>query len=168
MTADAHANLDSVGGAPKRATYQDVLDAPENVVAELIGGVLHTHARPRRRHAAFATGLGALLYAEYQERLGRRGGWVVVFEPELHLADDVLVPDVAAWRLERYDTDHDHDATGHTVAPDWVCEVLSPSTARIDRVVKLPIYARAGVSWAWLADPIQRTLEVYRRAAPLW
>jgi Uma2 family endonuclease len=168
MSAGPNAILDPVSGAPKRATYQDVLDAPEHVVAELIDGVLYTQARPRRRHSTVATGLGALLYGEYQDGLGRRGGWIFLDEPELHLGDDVLVPDVAAWRTERYDHDHDPDTIGHTVPPDWVCEVLSPSTARLDRGVKLPLYARAGMTWAWLADPAQRTLEVYRRAEPLW
>ena len=161
------ATLDPVAPAPKRATYQDVLDAPEEVVAELIGGELHTHARPRLRHAQFASVLGALLMGEYQQRHGRAGGWRFVFEPELHLGEDVLVPDLAAWRDERFPAD-ELDAIGVSSAPDWICEVLSPSTVRTDRALKLPRYARAGVEWAWLADPAARMLEIYRRADPLW
>lgn len=84
---------------------------------------------------------------------------MILGEPELHLlADDIVVSDVAGWRRERMAKVP--NAPFFTVAPDWVCEVLSPSTSRLDRVSKLPIYARAGVGHAWLVDPLARTLEV--------
>jgi Uma2 family endonuclease len=54
------------------------------------------------------------------------------------------------------------DARGMRGAPDWIAEVLSPGTARHDRLVKLPVYERAGVREVWLVDPIDRTLTLYR------
>lgn len=168
MNTQGHgATVDRVGDSAKPATYQDVLDAPENVVAELIDGVLYTQARPRKRHARFASRLGVFLGAELEDGLGRAGGWIFLDEPELHLGQDIVVPDIGGWRVERYPFE-DPDEVGITVPPDWICEVLSPSTMRKDRALKLPLYARAGVQWAWLADPGERTLEVYRRAEPLW
>jgi Uma2 family endonuclease len=105
------------------------------------------------------------LGSPFQRGRGGPGGWVILDEPELHLGADILVPDLAAWRAERFP-----GAGGAflTCAPDWVCEVLSPGTQRIDRVRKMPIYAREGVGHVWLVDPIEQTLEVYRRAEPLW
>jgi|SRR5688572_4477813 len=163
---EAGATIATMSSEPKRATYQDVLDAPEHTVAELIDGALYTHARPRLRHAISSSRLGAVLAADLDAKIGRVGGWIVLDEPELHLGGDVLVPDLAAWRIERFP--EDGDEVGIAVSPDWVCEVLSPSTTTHDRLRKLPKYATAGVAWVWLVDPIARTLEVYRRADPLW
>lgn len=87
-------------------------------------------------------------------------------EPELHLGDDIVVPDLGGWRRERLPTIANEPY--FTLAPDWICEVLSPSTARIDRSDKLTIYAREGVSHVWLVDPLQRTLEVLRREGEKW
>ncbi len=87
-------------------------------------------------------------------------------KPEVHLCDDVLVPDLAGWRRERMPELPESAAC--TLAPDWVCEVLSPSTQSIDRVSKMNIYARAGVPHAWLIDPNAQTLEVYKLAGELW
>jgi Uma2 family endonuclease len=81
-------------------------------------------------------------------------------EPELHLGDDVLVPDLGGWRRKRLPDFP--DVAWFEQAPDWVCEVVSPSTVRIDRVKKLRIYARDGVEHVWLVDPAARTLEVLR------
>jgi Uma2 family endonuclease len=87
-------------------------------------------------------------------------------EPEVHLAADILVPDWAGWRRERMNAIP--KGAYFELAPDWVCEILSPSTARIDRVRKLPVYAREGVKHAWLIDPRARTLEVFRLEAGRW
>jgi Uma2 family endonuclease len=146
--------------APGRATYQDVLDAPEGLVAELLGGTLYTHARPAVPHATAASVLGMDIGSPFHRGRGGPGGWWIYYEPELHLGSDVLVPDIAGWRRERMPVAQ----TGPylELPPDWVCEVLSPSTLRVDRVLKLPIYARAGVPFVWLVDPIAQTLEVYR------
>lgn len=148
--------------APRPATYQDVLDAPEGLVAELLGGVLHTHPRPAFPHATAASVLGMDIGGPFQRGRGGPGGWWIYDEPELHLGPDVVVPDLAGWRRERLPA----APTGpfQELAPDWVCEILSPSTLRVDRVLKLPIYARAGVPFVWFVDPVAQTLEVYRSA----
>lgn len=146
--------------ARKLATYQDVLDAPEHQVAELLDGVLYTSPRPASPHARAASKLGGALDGPFDSGRGGPGGWVLLDEPELHLAGDVVVPDLGGWRRERM-PEMPHEPF-FTLAPDWVCEVLSPSTARIDRVLKLPVYAAAGVRHVWLVDPLAQTLEVLR------
>jgi Uma2 family endonuclease len=94
------------------------------------------------------------------------GGWLILDEPELHMHGHILVPDLAGWRRERMPKMP--AAPFLELAPDWVCEVLSPSTEAEDRADKMPIYAHAGVSHAWLVDPIARTLEVFRREGERW
>jgi Uma2 family endonuclease len=91
---------------------------------------------------------------------GGPGGWWILDEPELHLGENVLVPDLAGWRRERMP--EQPKTPYYELAPDWVCEVLSPSTGRVDRVLKVPLYARARVSHAWLVNPAEQTLEVLR------
>jgi Uma2 family endonuclease len=102
----------------------------------------------------------------FDDGLGGPGGWSILAEPELHFGEDVVVPDLAAWRRERLSTvpDEPHLA----LAPDWVCEILSPSTERIDRSLKLSIYAREKISHAWLVNPEPRTLEVLRLEGEAW
>jgi Uma2 family endonuclease len=150
-----------MGDASKRrATYDDVLAAQEHVVAELIDGVLRTHPRPVSLHARAASRLGAELGGPFDVGRGGPGGWVLLDGPELHLHGDVLVPDLAGWRRTRMS--ELPDAAAFELAPDWVCEILSPSTAATDRAEKLPVYAREHVGHAWLVDPAARTLEVFR------
>ncbi|MEL6184369.1 MAG: Uma2 family endonuclease, partial [Myxococcota bacterium] len=142
------------------ATYADVLAAPEGKVAELLDGGLFLQPRPALPHGMAASALGALLLPPYQLGRGGPGGWWIIDEPELHLGDDVLVPDLAGWRravLPSFDT----SVAYVTTAPQWVCEVLSPSTSAKDRVLKLPKYGAAGVEHAWLLDPLSQTLEVF-------
>lgn len=148
----------------KGATYQDVIDAPENMVAEVLDGELHLQPRPRWRHTRAASALGASLHGAFDDGGHGPGGWVVLDEPELHLGrrPDILVPDVAAWREERFPVETEEDVPFWTVAPDWVCEVLSESTARVDRMKKVPIYAREGVAYVWLMDPRAQTIEVLK------
>ncbi len=152
----------SAGRPGKRATYQDVLDAPRHLVAEVIEGVLHTHPRPALLHAQAASVLGGDLITQFHRGRGGPGGWIILVEPELHLGPepDIVVPDLAGWRNERLP--RVPDAAFLSLAPDWVCEVLSRSTEGIDRSKKLPIYAREGVAHVWLLDPMVRTLEVFR------
>jgi Uma2 family endonuclease len=90
---------------------------------------------------------------------GGPGGWIILDEPELHLGEHVLVPDLAGWRRARL-PEVPREAF-LTLAPDWVCEVLSPSTALLDRRQKMRIYAEQSVSHVWLVDPVVRSLEVY-------
>jgi len=143
---------------PPRALYDELVALPENVIGEIIGGQLVTQARPAIPHAYAATNLSAELNGPFHRGRGGPGGWILLYEPELHLRADVLVPDLAGWRIERMPEVPETPAV--RLAPDWVCEVLSPSTAAIDRADKLPIYAREGVRHAWLLDPIGRALEV--------
>lgn len=151
-------------GAP--ATYEDLLAVPDHLVAEIVDGELHTSPRPAPRHADASSGLGGALRGPFDRGRGGPGGWRILFEPELHLGRDVLVPDLAGWRRERMPQVPDEAYI--SLVPDWVCEVLSPSTAALDRARKLPIYAREQVSHAWLVDPIARTLEVLRLEAGRW
>lgn len=148
------------------ATYDDLLQVPENLVAEILHGQLITHPRPAPRHARASSTLGGTLVNPFDLGHGGPGGWWVHDEPELHLDAQVLVPDLAGWRRERLPVLP--ETAWFELAPDWVCEVLSPSTARIDRVVKLPIYATAGVRHVWLIDPDLRTLEAYENHDGRW
>jgi len=146
--------------APRRADYNDVLNAPAHVIAEVIDGVLHTQPRPRTIHAQTATVLGEELGSPFRRGRGGPGGWILLDEPELHLGADIVVPDLAGWR--RSSLPELPDAAYLTVRPDWCCDVLSPSTQRNDRVLKLPLYRREGVGHVWLVDPEAKTLEVFR------
>jgi Uma2 family endonuclease len=152
--------------AEGQATYEDLMQVPLHLVAEILSGRLVTHPRPAPRHAVAGSSLGGELVGPFQKGRGGPGGWWILDGPELHLDADVLVPDIAGWRRERMPTMPETAWFG--IAPDWVCEILSPSTAREDRVVKMPIDARAGVSHLWLVDPDLRTLEVYSLESGRW
>lgn len=146
--------------AERPAAYDDLLALPDNVVGEILGGRLHTHPRPGPRHARAYSVLGGNLGGAYDWGAHGPGGWWILDEPEIHLGADILVPDLAGWRRERMP---ELPVTAwFELAPDWVCEILSPATARTDRAVKMPLYAREGVAHLWLVDPDAHTLEVYR------
>ena len=143
----------------KRATYQDVLDAPPNMVAEVVGGALYTHPRPAMPHAWAASGLGGTLSQPFNFGRGGPGGWWIVVEPELHLGEDIVVPDLAGWRRENMP---EYPVAAYcSQAPDWACEVLSPSTCALDKGPKQAIYAREGVAHLWFVDPDARTLAAF-------
>ncbi len=152
--------------ALRRATYEDLLKVPDHLVAELIDGELYTSPRPASRHARTSSVLGVKLGNSFDSGDGGPGGWWIIDEPELHLGGNAIVPDLAGWRRERMPVFP--DAAAFEVAPDWLCEVQSPSTARIDRVKKLPIYKEHGVQHVWLVDPVDRTLEVLRLENDRW
>jgi Uma2 family endonuclease len=124
----------------KRATYEDLRAVPDHLVAEIIEGELVVSPRPTLRHANAGTRLVGWLDGPFDRGRGGPGGWIILFEPELHFKGEVLVPDVAGWRRERMA--QVPDAAAIELAPDWVCEILSPKTAACDRASKLPIYAR--------------------------
>ena len=149
-----------------RATYQDVLDAPPHVVAEIVDGKLYTFPRPSPVHALANSGLGIRIGTPYHFGDGGPGGWWILGEPELHFADDILVPDIAGWRRERMPQLPTENY--FTLAPDWLCEVLSPSTRRLDRGRKQSIYAREGVRHLWLIDPIEHSLEAFELSNGAW
>jgi Uma2 family endonuclease len=148
------------------ATYQDVLDAPPGMIAELIRGALHLQPRPRPKHSRAITRLGSRLDGAFGDDADASGGWEILIEPELHLGAEVVVPDLAGWRRERLPTLPDE--VGITVAPDWVCEVLSPSTRTYDLTDKREVYAEHGVGWLWFVDPLARTLEVFALRDGAW
>jgi Uma2 family endonuclease len=152
--------------ARRRATYEDVLAAPDHLVAEVIDGTLYTSPRPATPHAAATSALGEELGPPFKRGRGGPGGWLIVDEPELHLGSDIVVPDLAGWRRERLPKLP--DAPFVTMSPDWVCEALSDRTAKIDRTDKMRVWAREGVGHVWLLDPRARTLEILRREGTRW
>ena len=148
--------------------YRQLETLPENLVGEIINGRLHTHPRPAGPHAIAASALGMDIGSAFHRGRGGPGGWWIIFEPEVHFVVDteVTVPDIAGWRRERLP----EIPRGHrfTVPPDWICEVLSPGTARTDRIDKMPLYASFGVEFLWLLDPLARTLEVFALRDGRW
>lgn len=139
------------------------------MVAEILEGELYATPRPASAHANAASGIAGDVRGPFHretDRPGRPGGWWVLFEPELHLGSDVVVPDVAGWRREKLPVLQ--NVAAFTQAPDWACEVVSPATVGADRVRKMPIYARESVGHLWLVDPLAKTLEVYRLEAGHW
>jgi Uma2 family endonuclease len=151
-----------------RATYADLEHTPEHMVAEIIGGELVLSPRPAPRHANAASVLGSDINGRFHgpPRPPEGGGWWILDESEIHLSGDAYVPDVAGWRRERLPKLP--ETAYFALAPDWVCEVLSPSTMRRDRMQKLPLYAHEGVAWAWLVDPIAHYVDVYRLDGAHW
>lgn len=158
MTAMTH------GPGTYRA-FRAVIDAlPHNLTGQVIAGRLVVLPRPAIPHAKVEGALDKLLGGPFQFGIGGPGGWWILPEPELSLGIDKdfdpVVPDLAGWRRDR--VPDLPDTASCAIVPDWVCEVLSPSTEDDDRGEKMPFYARAGVGHAWLADPLERTLEVFR------
>ena len=153
--------------AERRATYEDLCKVPAHQVAQIIHGQLVVLPRPAPKHALASSSLGEELVGPFHKgRGGGPGGWWILDEPELHLGAHVLVPDLAGWRREHMPALP--ETAFFTLPPDWLCEVLSPSTAQIDRVDKLPIFAEHGVGHVWLVDPEARTLEVFALDKGYW
>jgi Uma2 family endonuclease len=148
------------------ATYADLVAVPENFVAEILAGELYAFPRPALPHAHAASVLGMLLGGPFHFGVDGPGGWLILDEPELHFGTDVVVPDLAGWRRERMPAVP--DTAFATLAPDWLCEVMSPSTESIDRGKKLKIYAREGVGHVWLLNPVLHALEIWRLESRRW
>jgi Uma2 family endonuclease len=148
------------------ATYADLEKVPPHLVAEIIDGSLETHPRPVNRHSVSHFYLGAELAGPYTKGRGGPGGWVFYTEPQIHLGANVLVPDIAGWRRERV-LERRNDAY-FDLAPDWVCEILSPSTERIDRTRKRAIYAHNGVPYLWFLNPEERLIEAFELRGEIW
>ncbi len=149
----------------KSDLYEQLQALSENLTGEILNNQLHTMPRPSGRHALAETALVSGLYQSY----GRgSGGWWLLVEPEIHfrINAEVAVPDIAGWRRARLPTLP--ETPRFTVAPDWLCEILSPSTKNKDRGIKMPLYARYGVPFVWLVDPLEKTLEAYELIEQQW
>lgn len=146
--------------AKRHATYEDIVALPDHVVGEIVNGELHVSPRPALPHTSAASALGEELGPPFRRGRGGPGGWIILDEPEIHLGRDVVVPDLAGWRRER--VPELPDEPFFALAPDWACEVLSPSTRRFDRTRKLWVYARERVSHIWFVEPVEQLLEVLR------
>ncbi len=146
--------------ARRKATYEDLLAVPDHLVAEIIDGELVTSPRPGAPHARAASRLGMEVGGPFDRGRGGPGGWVILDEPELHFHDQVLVPDLAGWRRERMPALP--EGVAFELAPDWICEVISPSTARLDSHLQASHLRARGVRHLWFVDPVERLLEVFR------
>ena len=149
------------------ATYADVAALPPHLRGEIVGGQLYALPRPVSRHNHAMHLVGFQLTGPFGLGRGGPGGWWILPEEEVHLRGDVLVPDVSGWRKERLSA-LPEGTDRISVPPDWVCQVLSPSTEAYDRGPKMLTYGRHGVPWAWLVDPSLRTLEAYRNDGGSW
>jgi Uma2 family endonuclease len=147
--------------AKRLATYEDILALPPDCMGQVVDGQLHVQPRPALPHAGAASILGEELGPPFRRGRGGPGGWLILHEPELHLGADILVPDLAGWHRDRVPAEM-LAAPYAIVAPDWVCEVLSASTQRIDRGTKRVAYARENVTHLWFIDPEAKSLEILR------
>ena len=147
--------------------YAELEALPEHLTGEIISGRLYAQPRPASRHTLAESSLGGELYGPYHRGRGGPGGWWILVEPEIHFIRDteVLVPDLAGWRRERMPRLPNDQRI--EVVPDWVCEILSPSTAR-NRMTKMPVYAHYGVAYLWLVDPLAQTLEAFALREGRW
>jgi Uma2 family endonuclease len=153
-------------GSTKRATYADIEAAPENLVAEIIRGELMTHPRPSPRHGMAAAALSSVVGGPFQFGRDGPGGWIFIVEPEIRFGEDILVPDLAGWRVETFPGEPKQNYM--TARPDWLCEILSGSTEKRDRTLKMTIYGDAGVPHMWLIDPRLQVLEAFSLEANGW
>lgn len=154
--------------ARQSTLYESLKALPEGLTGEILNGRLYAWPRPSGAHINAGSALGAELLGPFQSGKGGPGGWWIQDEPEIHFVRnvEVVVPDLAGWRRERMP--YLPEDQRYEVVPDWVCEILSPSTAGDDRKVKMPLYAHYGVPYVWLIDPIERALEAYRLNLGAW
>ena len=150
----------------KPATYEDLYNIPETTIGEIINGELTVTPLPSPRHMSVVTRLSEEIGPPYRRGRGGPGGWAFLYETEVRLGEDIVVPDLANWRQERFPSKFEHNWI--PVAPDWICEVLSPGTFRHDKVKKMPLYAHYGVGYMWLIDPIVMTLDTLRLESGAW
>jgi Uma2 family endonuclease len=152
--------------AKKKATYEDLCGIPENTIGEIVDGELIVTPRPSRKHARSAFVLGNKIGSPYDLGEGGPGGWIFLIDPEIGLGEQIVVPDMAGWKRERFPFEEDHKWI--SAVPDWVCEILSPSTFRTDKVKKMPIYAHHGVGHIWLIEPVAMTMDAFALESGRW
>ena len=144
---------------PLDLLYQQLEQLPDNLTGEVINGQLHTSPRPAGPHGLVTSILGMDIGTAYHRGRNGPGGWWIIDEPECHLPmHDICVPDIAGRRRETM-PEIPQDQR-FTTAPDWICEVISPSTTNLDRTEKLPSYAQCGVEYLWLIDPLAKVAEI--------
>jgi Uma2 family endonuclease len=153
--------------AKEKSAYQDLYGLPENKIGEIIGGELYATPRPSPSHSNVESGLQTIIRGAYQYGWrGGPGGWIILFEPELRMGEDIVVPDLAGWRKERLP--RPPETNWIEIRPDWICEVLSPGTAKLDKNRKMPLYAEYSVPFLWLIDPSAKTLDVFTLSSQQW
>lgn len=146
--------------ARRLATYDDLLALPEDVKAELLAGEVHVQPGPLPGHARAQRALGRFVGGPFDDDRDGPEGWWIFTELDVRFGPhDVVRPDLSGWRRARLPDPW--RARPIDVVPDWVCEILSPSTERIDRVTKQRLYADHGVAHYWIVDPSERVLEAY-------
>ena len=157
---------DSDPPPPRPATRAELDELPDDVEGEIIKGRLHVMPKPRPRHVNIAGLIGMLVGPPFQLGVNGPGGWWILVEPGIELPEAAEIgPDVAGWRRERLPELPENPIS---VVPDWVCEVLSPTTRRHDMSVKRPFYAKVGVRWMWIVDPEPQLLTVSRLYDGRW
>jgi Uma2 family endonuclease len=157
-----------VDPAKKLSRYEDLLALADDIRAEILGGSIVTVPAPRPRHSKPQRALGRFVGGPFDDDdgFGGPGGWWIFLEVDIELeTHEVVRPDLSGWRRTRLP---EPDRRPITVAPDWVCEVLSPSTASRDRVTKRGLYARHRINHYWLVDPEARTLEALELRDGRW
>ena len=155
--------------APRFAIYEDLLRLPDDVRAEVLAGQIVTAPAPLPKHSRAQRALGRFIGGPFDDDDGRGGpgGWWIFVEVDIAFGlHDIVRPDLAGWRRERL------VAPGElrpiSIRPDWVCEVLSPSTAARDKVQKRKLYAEHGVPHYWIIDVDARTLEAFSLEGGRW
>jgi len=153
--------------AKKLATYDDLYNIPANMTGEIIDGELFVSPRPSVEHTRVASTLGYAIGPSYDfGEGGGPGGWIILDETEIKLEEDTFVPDIAGWKKERFFNPEGQNWV--SVTPDWVCEILSPSSVRHDRIIKARTYAKHRIPYFWLIDPRDRLLQVFKLESGRW
>lgn len=146
--------------------YEDLYTIPDDMIGQIIRGELIALPRPSPKHARASSVLGVRIGNPFDLGRSGPGGWMTLNKPEIQLGSHTLVPDIAGWKKERLP--NLPETNWISVALDWICEVLSPGTAGVDRKKKMPVYAQFGVLHLWLVDPIEKTLEIFRLDTGGW